>query len=74
MRRFACGFLLGLLLIPLAALIAGSLGWLSVSATSNPPHWESFFAGRALAASVAKQAHRLQNPLGRSRPCGGRYA
>ncbi|HET8925578.1 MAG TPA: cytochrome c [Candidatus Acidoferrum sp.] len=63
MRRFASCFLLGLLLIPFTGLIACSLGWLPVSATSNPPRWESFFVRRAFAAAVARRAPRMQNPF-----------
>jgi len=63
MRQFACGFLLGLLLTPFAGLIACWLGWLPVSATSNPPHWELFLARRAFGASIVRQAPRLQNPF-----------
>ncbi len=63
MRKFACGLLLGALLIPVFALCVFLLGWASVSATSDPPRWESFLARKAFAASVARQAPRLQNPI-----------
>lgn len=63
MRRFASGFLLGFLLIPFIGLIVSSLGWLPVSATSNPPRWESFFARRAFAVAVTRRAPRMQNPF-----------
>ena len=61
MRRFASGFLLGLLLTPFTGLIACSLGWLPVFTTSNPPRWESFFPRRAFAAAVARRAPGMQN-------------
>jgi len=63
MRRFVFGLLLGVFLIPLAAVIASLFGWVSVTATSDPPRWESFLARKAFAASVARQAPRLQNPI-----------
>ena len=62
MRAFAYGLVVGILLIPLVAIMAYLLGWVSVSATSNPPHWEVFIARTALAASVGRQAAKLQNP------------
>lgn len=63
MRKFAWGLLLGFLVIPVAALFALFQGWVSVSATSDPPRWESFLARKAFAASVARQAPRQQNPI-----------
>jgi len=63
MRAFACGLLFGAFLIPFVALIVLLLGWFPVPATSDPPRWEAFLARRALAASVARQARRLQNPV-----------
>lgn len=63
MRKFACGLLLGFLVIPVVALVALFQGWVPVSATSDPPRWESFLARKAFAASVARQAPRLQNPI-----------
>lgn len=63
MRNFFCGLLLGLLLIPLAALVASMSGWLSISATDNPPRWESFAAHKAFAAAVERQATKQENPI-----------
>jgi mono/diheme cytochrome c family protein len=39
------------------------LGWVPVAATAEPSRWESFLGHRALAASLARQAPRLQNPI-----------
>jgi mono/diheme cytochrome c family protein len=63
MRKFLCGFVLGLLLIPVAAMTAGMLGRFPVSATDSPSRWESFFARKALAATVERQAPKVQNPI-----------
>jgi mono/diheme cytochrome c family protein len=63
MRKFFCGLVLGFLLIPIAAVATGLLGGFSVSATDNPPRWESSFARKAFAASVSRQAPQLQNPI-----------
>ena len=63
MRAFAGGLLLGTLLTPLVALIAFLLGRFPVPATSVPPRWEASLARKAIAASVARQAQRVQNPV-----------
>lgn len=63
MRRFACGLVLGVFLIPLVAAIASVLGMVSVSATSDPPRWEVLIVRKVLAASVERQAAKLQNPF-----------
>lgn len=63
MRAFAGGLLLGAFLMPFAALIVLLLGWYPVPATSDPSRWEASLARRAFAASVARQAERLRNPV-----------
>jgi len=63
MRAFACGLLSGALLIPSVALIVLLLGGFPVPATSVPPRWEASIVRRAFAASVARQAQKLQNPV-----------
>lgn len=62
MRAFAYGLVVGILLIPLAAIMVSLFGWVSVSATSNPPRWEAFIARKAFATSIDRQAAKLQNP------------
>jgi mono/diheme cytochrome c family protein len=61
MRSFVFGLLLGTLVVPIAALIVCLAG--CVPATSHPPRREMFLARRALAASVARRATRLRNPV-----------
>lgn len=63
MRNFFCGLLLGVVLIPFAALVASLSGWLSISATDNPPRWESFAAHKAFAAAIERQAPKQENPI-----------
>ena len=63
MRAFSGGLLLGAFLIPFVCLAVFLLGGFPVPATSDPPRWEASLARRAFAASVARQAQRLQNPV-----------
>ena len=63
MRKFGCGLLLGLLLTPTGLAIALVCGWAPLRATAKPPRWETFFARRAVTASIARQAPKLQNPI-----------
>ena len=60
---FAIGLLVGLVLAPVVLAVAGSLGLLRVAATATPPAWESRLAGRAVRASVAREAIGLASPL-----------
>jgi thiosulfate dehydrogenase len=62
MRRFLCGVVVGLVLVPLGffALLWG--GFWPVAATSQPPSWESDLALRALRASVGRVAPQQANP------------
>ncbi|MGH8238040.1 MAG: c-type cytochrome [Steroidobacteraceae bacterium] len=63
MKSFLVGLVTGVVLVPLAFLIIGYLGGLSVHATADPPAWERQFAHRALEASLARQARELRNPI-----------
>ena len=63
MQKFLCGLLVGAVLVPVAGLAAAFLGWTPVHATANPSGWEILLARKALAASVARQAPKLQNPI-----------
>ena len=63
MRNFACGLLVGLLVSPILSAIVLVCGWTSVHATAAPSRWETFVGRNALAASVGRQAPKLQNPI-----------
>ena len=63
MRNFVLGLVAGV--VATALVVATTLlfgGW-SVDATSAPPRWEAALARRSFAASVARQAPRVQNPV-----------
>lgn len=64
MRKFLLGIGLGLFAPILGALVGARLGWLSVSATQDPPAWETRLARMAVDASLADSAPRLSNPTG----------
>ena len=61
--RFAIGLLVGLVLAPILLAVAGSLGLLPVSANATPYAWENRLAGRAVRASLARQAVGLASPI-----------
>jgi len=61
--KIVSGFLLGLVFVPLLAAVAGSLGRLPVAATAAPPAWETRLAGRAVQASLAREAAGLTSPI-----------
>jgi mono/diheme cytochrome c family protein len=63
MRGFLFGFLVGSTLPPVIAGLVFVLGRSSIDATSNPPRWETILARRSFAASVARQAPKVQNPI-----------
>ncbi|MGB6687887.1 MAG: c-type cytochrome [Terracidiphilus sp.] len=63
MRTFIFGLVVGGLVLPIVAAGVFLLGWSSVEATSDPPRWETALARRAFAASVARQAPEVQNPI-----------
>jgi len=53
----------GICFLPLAALIAGFLGYIPVDGVSKPPMWEEKIAHEILEASLEKRAEGLVNPL-----------
>jgi mono/diheme cytochrome c family protein len=63
MKSFILGLIVGLIALPGALLVIGSLGGFQVQATAEPPGWEKGFAQRAFDASVARHAERVQNPI-----------
>lgn len=63
MRAFALGLLVGLSAMPLVAGCVFLFGWSAVDATSDPPRRETILARRSFAASVARQAPKVQNPI-----------
>jgi len=62
-RRFLLGFLCGVLILPVAALLLGWLGLLPASANAKPPDVERAFARMALRNYVVRHAPRVTNPL-----------
>jgi thiosulfate dehydrogenase len=62
MRKFVCGVLLGVFLIPIVAVGIFLFGWFPVHATADPPRWEASLTRKAFEASMARQP-KLQNPL-----------
>lgn len=63
MHRFTRGLLTGFLAGPLIAALIAISGFWPVTALPDPPRLETVMARRALSASSARQAPRLQNPL-----------
>jgi len=63
MRMFTRGLFTGFLVGPLIAAGIAVSGFWPVIGTADPPLWETITARRALNASVARQAPRVQNPL-----------
>jgi mono/diheme cytochrome c family protein len=61
--KFIAGFLVGSIALPLLVVLAGVLGWLPSSATTEPPTWEASVAMRALDASLEKRSDGLSNPV-----------
>jgi hypothetical protein len=51
MRKFLCGVLIGIILVPLGFFLVLWAGFWPTAATSQPPSWESRLALRALQAS-----------------------
>jgi mono/diheme cytochrome c family protein len=62
-RQWLRGFAVGVLLLPVALLIAAWLGLLPVGANAWPPRWETAFAHMALDAAAARQAPHVVNPI-----------
>jgi mono/diheme cytochrome c family protein len=63
MRRFMQGFVLGILVIPIATLVLGWLGLLPTMANRESPRWEKAFAQMTLNAYVSRHAPHLTNPI-----------
>jgi len=63
MRGFLFGFLSGMIVIPMVGASVALSGRLSVDANAAPPRWETALARQSFAASVARQATKLQNPI-----------
>lgn len=63
MRKLWLGFVIGVLAVPAALVVAAWLGLLPVGANANPPRWESAIAHMALDASAARNAPRVKNPI-----------
>src|SRR5947199_168519 len=63
MRRFLLGFVLGVLLLPLGALLAAWFGAFSIHANDTAPVWEKALARRALNTAVARKAPKITNPV-----------
>jgi len=62
-RRFVQGFVVGVLALPLGALVAAWLGYLPALAKADPPRWEKAIAQMALKSYVARNAPHLSNPI-----------
>jgi len=63
MRRFLLGFFLGVIVLPVGALLAVNLGTLSTRANEAPPAWEKALAQRALQNTAARKAPQVMNPV-----------
>jgi mono/diheme cytochrome c family protein len=63
MRKFVFGLLAGVFGMLIVAAVTLGFGWISVAATSDPPHWESALGRKALDSAIARQAPELQNPI-----------
>lgn len=63
MRTFILGLIVGSAALPILAAVIFLLGGSPVDATAVPPRWETVLARRSLAASVARQAPKVQNPV-----------
>jgi mono/diheme cytochrome c family protein len=61
MAKFAVGVLVGMVLLPALAGVAGLLGWISVDAKAVPSGWETSLAHSALDRAAAR-APRQTNP------------
>jgi mono/diheme cytochrome c family protein len=63
MRRFLLGFILGISTPLILGLVGAQLGYFPIDAKATPPVWEAALASPAVAASVARQAPRIMNPV-----------
>jgi mono/diheme cytochrome c family protein len=63
MRKFLFGFVVGILTLPIAVLVAAGLGLLPTNANATPSWLEKAFAHLALDAAAARRAPHLTNPI-----------
>jgi thiosulfate dehydrogenase len=63
MRRFLLGWVLGILTLPVIAVVMAWWGWLPTYAETPPPAWEKSFSQMALNNYAARHAPRVSNPL-----------
>ena len=63
MRIFVLGLLTGMLIGPFVAALIAVSGFWPVSATAQPPPWETMMARLTFNASVAHHAPKIQNPF-----------
>jgi mono/diheme cytochrome c family protein len=63
MRKFLCGVLTGIALVPLGFFLVLRAGLWPVAATSQPSSWESRLAQGAVRASVERTAVAQSNPI-----------
>jgi mono/diheme cytochrome c family protein len=63
MRKFALGFVVGIVFLPAVALAAAWLGLVPTAANAVPPAWERSFAHMALDSAAARRAPHLANPV-----------
>jgi mono/diheme cytochrome c family protein len=66
MRKFLCGVLIGIALVPVGFSLVLEAGFLPIAATSQPPFWENGLARRAMRASVKRVAPPQPNPTAAS--------
>jgi thiosulfate dehydrogenase len=66
MRKFLCGVLVGIVLVPLGFFFVLRAGFWPIAAASQPSSWESRVALRILQASVERVTPPLPNPIAAS--------
>jgi mono/diheme cytochrome c family protein len=62
-KKFVLGFIVGILMLPLALVVIASLGLLPINANTSPSRLETAFAHMAINASAARQAPKVLNPV-----------
>ena len=63
MGKVLAGFVLGIATLLIAGVCVTQLGLFPIDAKATPPAWEAALAGRAVAASLARQAPHVANPV-----------
>ncbi|HEV2117069.1 MAG TPA: cytochrome c [Terriglobales bacterium] len=63
MRKCALGFIAGILVLPIAAVVTAWLGLLPTVAITDPPRWEVAFAQLALNSYIVRHAPHVRNPI-----------